>query len=183
MPSSVGSLDTSFFTQTVITPSWNGIPTVRHIVVQPDGRVLIGGGFDQVQHNLRHGLARLQADGTLDRSFIPAVDCTEDLLLEPNGKIVLAGSCRGLTRLNPDGTLDASFDGQVQGGATAVARLPGGEFLASIPLEAESGTSTLSYTVALFDAQGVLSSRWSTQYRSTTPLSYILVAPGAGRAV
>jgi len=41
------------------------------IVLQSDGRILIGGPFDQVNANSRRGVARLNADGTLDSSFVP----------------------------------------------------------------------------------------------------------------
>lgn len=47
-----------------------------NVVVQPDGKILIGGEFTTVngtapQSNKAYGLARLNNDGTLDTSFVP----------------------------------------------------------------------------------------------------------------
>jgi uncharacterized delta-60 repeat protein len=183
VPASAGSLDTSFFPATVVVPSWNGVTTIHRIVVQADGRALICGGFDHVQRNLRRGLARFESNGTFDCAFVPGVDFIQDLALEPDGKMVVAGTYRGLARLNPDGTLDPSFDGQVPDGATAVTRLPSGEFLAGIHIDNDPVDSSPRYGVALFDTQGQRSSRWSSAFRSSSPLSYLLLAPGGDRVI
>lgn len=46
--------------------------TVSTVVVQPDGKVLIAGGFEMVNGVPRSGLVRLNADGTLDDTWNPA---------------------------------------------------------------------------------------------------------------
>ena len=46
--------------------------TVFALAVQPDNKILIGGGFATMSGQWRHGIARLNADGTLDTSFSPA---------------------------------------------------------------------------------------------------------------
>jgi uncharacterized delta-60 repeat protein len=181
--SGAGSLDAGFFAAMVVGPNWSGTPTVRRMGVQSDGRLLIAGGFETVQDFPRRGLARLHASGSLDRGFIPAVEFVSDLALEPDGKIVVAATYSGLVRLNPDGTLDSSFAGDVPDGATAVARLPVGEYLAGIHIDNEPADSSPRYSVALFDAQGRPSQRWSTQYRSLKPITFLLLAPGAQRLV
>ena len=43
--------------------------TVRAILVEPDGSLVLGGGFSQVNGFARHNLARFSADGTLDLAF------------------------------------------------------------------------------------------------------------------
>jgi uncharacterized delta-60 repeat protein len=48
---------------------------------QPDGKVVISGGFQQIGDVARNGLARLNADGSLDLSFNPAAGFTD----YPNG--------------------------------------------------------------------------------------------------
>ena len=60
-----GSLDQSF------SPAVNG--PVESVVVQPDGKVLIGGAFTVVgsQQLQMNGVARLNTDGSLDTSFNP----------------------------------------------------------------------------------------------------------------
>lgn len=53
----------------------NGVKTdgaVNVVYLQPDGKILIGGTFGQVNGVLRNRLARLNSDGTLDSSFNPA---------------------------------------------------------------------------------------------------------------
>ena len=94
------------------------------VVLQPDGRVLIAGGFASVNGAPRFGIARLLADGALDTSFVtpdwsqgggsPTVTA---ILLQPDGKVVMAGYWRApsmastivLTRFNADGSPDTSF--------------------------------------------------------------------------
>ena len=89
------------------------------VVVQRDGKILIGGFFVQVNGVAHPFIARLNADGTLDDTFTPTLDYTVySIELQTDGKIVVAGgfttvngvSCLGLTRLNADGTRDAGFN-------------------------------------------------------------------------
>src|SRR5690348_7707722 len=42
---------------------------VTALAVQPDGKVIIGGSFATVKGLARHGIARLNADGSGDSSF------------------------------------------------------------------------------------------------------------------
>src|SRR5690606_38261773 len=56
-------LDTGF------APSFNDI--VRAIAVQPDGRILVGGDFSNVNGSSRYALVRLLDDGSLDPGFAP----------------------------------------------------------------------------------------------------------------
>ena len=58
---------------------------------------------------------------------------------------------------------------------------PTGEYLAGMCMEATG--STARYGVALFDAQGRRSPRWSTDYRSDSPASFLLLSPDARRLV
>ena len=60
-----GSLDASF------DPGAGASGTVYDIVVQADGKVLIGGAFNTVDGVARNRIARLNADGSLDTSFNP----------------------------------------------------------------------------------------------------------------
>src|SRR4051794_32197109 len=66
------------FAQTAVVdtldPNANG--TVRVVLVQPDGKILIGGDFTTVSPNggaavTRNRIARFNADGTLDTGFDP----------------------------------------------------------------------------------------------------------------
>ena len=58
-----GSLDSSF------DPGLGFDDEVMALALQPDGKVLVGGKFKKFNNVWRKGLARLNADGTLDWSF------------------------------------------------------------------------------------------------------------------
>jgi len=95
---------------------------VNVIASQPDGKVLVGGAFTNVNNagTALPYLARLNSDGSTDTGFIPATLDGRVLALavQPDGKIVVGGyfkhvnsqSCLGLCRLNPNGTLDFAFN-------------------------------------------------------------------------
>src|SRR6266446_3246605 len=57
-----GELDVSFDPASEV----NG--AVMSLVAQADGRVIIGGGFSTVRGAARSGIARLNTDGTVDRT-------------------------------------------------------------------------------------------------------------------
>lgn len=97
---------------------------------QPDGRLIAAGRTRQILGTDDIAVARLDpVTGALDASFSPGgadgdgkleldlggTDRAEDALVQPDGRIVLAGTVVGrgvaVVRLNPDGSLDAGFDG------------------------------------------------------------------------
>ena len=98
------------------------VTPVNAMVLQPDGKVLIGGSFAHVHGVARNSVARLNADGSLDTTFDPGAGpagTVNALLVQPDGKILVGGSFTSvgatsreyLARLNADGTLDAGFVG------------------------------------------------------------------------
>jgi uncharacterized delta-60 repeat protein len=107
-----GSLDLSF------DPNANG--PIRAVVLQPDGKLLVGGDFTTIAGTARARLARLNADGTLDATFnAGAINAAVNaLVVLPDGRIVIggaftsvAGSARGrCARLSATGALDATFN-------------------------------------------------------------------------
>ncbi|HEX8197062.1 MAG TPA: FG-GAP-like repeat-containing protein [Pyrinomonadaceae bacterium] len=110
-----GSLDTAF--NIAGGPNSN----VFEIVIQSDGKILIGGIFTAVGGTTRNRIARLNADGTLDTSFNPgsgANQTIQAIALQPDGKILVGGdfsSFNGvarnrLARVNQDGSIDTSFN-------------------------------------------------------------------------
>ena len=110
-----GSIDTSF------DPGTGADDFISKIVVQPDGKILLGGAFTIYNGTTRHGIARLNADGSLDASFDPGTGADElvsEVLLLADGKILIGGGFTGyngvavgrIARLQSDGSLDASFD-------------------------------------------------------------------------
>ena len=90
------------------------IDGVTCVVVQPDGRILIGGYFANVNGIARNGIARLNADGSLDSTFNPVYNGSgqiSQLKNTPDGRLLFfANSGFGsLYRLNTDGSLDPTW--------------------------------------------------------------------------
>ncbi|HEY0455205.1 MAG TPA: Calx-beta domain-containing protein, partial [Verrucomicrobiae bacterium] len=96
------------------------IGTVKKLVLQPDGKVLIGGDFNTVAGNLRKGFARLNSNGSYDTNFNFGAGTdgkVQALALQPNGQILVGGQFAtvnglghaNLARINPDGTVENSF--------------------------------------------------------------------------
>ena len=80
-------------------PNANG--AVRVVVVQPDGKILIGGDFTTLSPNggaavTRNRIARLNPDGTLDTAFNPnANDTVYAIAVQADGKILVGGDFTG----------------------------------------------------------------------------------------
>ena len=71
-------------------PNANG--TVRAVVVQPDGKIIIGGDFTTVLGQTRNCIARLNPDGTLDTGFNPNADGgVYSIAVQSDGKVLAGG--------------------------------------------------------------------------------------------
>jgi uncharacterized delta-60 repeat protein len=110
-----GSLDVSF------NPGFGANNTVRTILVQSDGKIIIGGDFTSFNGTSINRIARLNEDGSLDTSFNPGIGANSNVstsALQSDGKIIIGGdftSFNGtpidrIARLNADGSLDTSFN-------------------------------------------------------------------------
>lgn len=71
---------------------------IHTVAFQPDGKLIIGGRFSSVQGKGRDDVARLNADGTVDRDFAPmsgtgAADnyVVYAAVLEPNQRLMIGG--------------------------------------------------------------------------------------------
>jgi len=109
--------------------------TVRAVVVQPNGKILIGGDFTTVHGALRRGIARLNADGTTDQTFVyQGAGAVGAIALLSDGRIIIGGGSNGIGRLNADGSIDGTFHGYVSGTINSLAIqgdgkiIMGGEF-------------------------------------------------------
>lgn len=93
-------------------------------VIQPDGKIVIGGRFSSVNGIARNNIARLNGDGTLDRTFAeqPAQGVNGQvsaLAIQPEGGILVGGTFTqadqvetlNLARYNAEGSIDQSFGG------------------------------------------------------------------------
>jgi uncharacterized delta-60 repeat protein len=157
--SSVARLNVDGSTDTSFGASGGPNGTVADVAVQTDGKILIGGAFTNVQGVSRGGLARLNADGSVDASFGAGIGAgtngtVNEVELQTNGKILLAGSFAtvnglprlNLARLNADGSLDLSFDsGLAAGGNITSLRVQSdGKILTGGQLSLTSGGGSLT---------------------------------------
>lgn len=112
-----GSVDTSFNPST----GTNYTQSVRAMVVQPDGKILIGGLFTNVNGSGYNYLARLNTDGTVDTNFnvgVGADNAVLALALDSQERILVGGEFShfsgvtrsGITRLNSDGSVDPTIN-------------------------------------------------------------------------
>jgi len=110
-----GSLDTSF------EPGTGADNTVRALAIEPNGSVVLGGFFTNVNGVALNRIARLRGDGSVDPAFQPgagANDVVYAVTLQPDNRILLGGgftiandASRGrLTRLMPDGQVDPTIN-------------------------------------------------------------------------
>ncbi|WCO01991.1 T9SS type A sorting domain-containing protein [Psychroserpens ponticola] len=121
-----GSIDSSF-NQTLLRDSNSSI---NSIVIQPDGKILVAGGFEmRTPHPdnelLEEDIMRLNADGTRDETFIAPGNTSgcgdiRSVALQSDGKIIIVGDIsycvsstidnnENIIRLNSDGSLDETF--------------------------------------------------------------------------
>ena len=95
---------------------------VYALAIQPDGKILVGGEFNELDGNSKNKLVRLNPDGTEDTAFYSNLGSgfdgvVRDITLQPDGGILVGGGFTGLNgntrrrlvRLNPDGTEDVDF--------------------------------------------------------------------------
>jgi uncharacterized delta-60 repeat protein len=110
-----GSLDSNF------TPGIAANNDVYSVALQADEKVLIGGAFTSFNNTNRNGIARLNANGSLDLAFDPgtgANGAVEAVIAQPDGKVLIAGAFTSVNEtnrnrialLNSDGSLDLDFD-------------------------------------------------------------------------
>jgi uncharacterized delta-60 repeat protein len=110
-----GDLDTTF------NPVFSAAAEIYKTQTMPDGKIFVAGGFTTVNGVSRGGIAKLNADGTLDTTFDPGTSANtafvQSFAVQQDGKIVVGGNFTSfngvatnrIARLNPNGTLDTTF--------------------------------------------------------------------------
>jgi len=121
-----GSLDSSFGSSGRVTTffgtySYGGL---KAMALQDDGKLVATGTFQSPSGGNAIGVARYNADGSLDATFGSSgltlvttfyyweAPDARAVVVQPDGKILVASPAAGqftLIRLNPDGSLDGSF--------------------------------------------------------------------------
>jgi uncharacterized delta-60 repeat protein len=195
-----GSLDPTFGgTGIVTTPIENGTDIVQGLVAQPDGKVIaVGWGFI-VGHRHDFALVRYAADGSLDPTWGsagtgkvttnigPAAksdDAPFDIVLQSDGKVVVAGETQdpvtlrtdfALVRYLPTGLLDPTFGGAgivvtpigLGGSARALVLQADGRLVAAGRSDASDG---FHVTLARYNANGTLDASFGGTGVVVTPI-------------
>lgn len=130
-----GSLDTSF-TEPAITYEFAGSSNSVRPIPLPGGKVIITGNFTAVDGQPRAGVARLNADGSLDTTFVPTLTSIQEsrgAVALPNGDVFIAVRSDGLRRFLDDGTFDPTFSTTLTSGSFGflydIEQLADGSFL------------------------------------------------------
>ena len=128
-----GTLDTTFGRGGKVRTDFPGLAAVpSSVVIQPDGKIVVAGGafplftflgnFEVVRYNPNGSLDTSFGNGGIVTTTFPEGSYASDVALQPDGKIVAAGTVFvdfiigessntdfALARYNPDGTPDATF--------------------------------------------------------------------------
>lgn len=128
--------------------------TVSSYAIAPDGKIVVAGVFTNYHGQTRNGVARLNADGSLDTTFDPKAGPGPTTIIIPgvltntspglvsfvevqaDGRVLAAGSFstwtgaprNNMVRLNTDGSLDLTFTPAIDFGGQMLAE-PGGKIL------------------------------------------------------
>ena len=104
--------------------SVNADDSVWSVGLSPDGRIVMGGVFTQVESLPRARIARLNANGTVDSTFNPGTnDSVRAIVFQADGRMMIGGwfsqvggqGHASLARFNADGSLDSSYHGATNG--------------------------------------------------------------------
>jgi uncharacterized delta-60 repeat protein len=138
-------------------------------VVQTDGKIVIGGRFRTVNGVVRNNIARLNADGTLDRSFAEQEGLNGQvnaLAIQPTGHIIAGGTFSqagqreilNLVRYDANGQVDTAFGAGgspgTNGSVFALAVQPDGKILVGGNFNAIFGKPR--HGIARLNADGTL---------------------------
>ncbi len=112
--------------------SATSLANVNVVVAKPDGKLVVAGGFEIAGRYAKRRIAQLNADGSIDTTFISnptnsgANGEIYALAIQTDGKILIGGiftdyngsSRNRIARLNADGTLDTTFNVGTGAGGT-----------------------------------------------------------------
>jgi uncharacterized delta-60 repeat protein len=193
-----GALDATFGTGGRVITAFGTNDSATAVALQRDGKILVVGADnlptnpDFWDPNQDFAIERLNPDGSLDGSFGAGGKVTLDfgtsadeavgVVVQPDGKVVVAGNARGPTlqaqwafalgRLNPDGSLDGSFGA---GGEVTTRFAPNGEFASGLALQGDgkilvSGSATDgSSSLVRYLPDGSLDATFGTGGQVQTP--------------
>ena len=187
-----GNLDKSFGTNgIVITPVTNFSSFIRSVIIQNDGKILVGGGAvnDMNGNDIDFALVRYNSDGSLDNSFgsngkitIPIsskTDYISSLAIQIDGKIIAVGESYindldfAVVRYNSNGSLDNSFgvNGKIttQMGETDIPRTLSVQTDGKIVVGGYSGSGgKYDFAIVRYNSDGSLDNTFGTSGKVIT---------------
>ena len=156
-----GNVDPSFGNANVVDEN----ARIETVVVQPDGKILVGGLFTNYNESLTSKIIRLNADGAQDATFNPPSlnGSVSAIALQPDGKIIVGGTFSivnnqqsfRIIRLNSNGSLDPTFN--IGGSISTINKIvvqPDGKILIGGFFTSINGTSRNH--IARLNADGTL---------------------------
>jgi len=188
-----GSLDNTFGGDGRVTTDFGtGVDWINALAIQTDGKIVaVGADRPATGNNVKLALARYETDGDLDptfsgdgkvtTNFTPGYDYAEDVVLQLDGKIIVAGGAGGaggrfaLARYNTGGGLDSTFggDGRVvtdfntgDDDATGMALQSDGKIVAG-GWSGPARSNNFRFAVARYNTGGGLDSAFSGDGRAT----------------
>ncbi len=193
-----GTLDGTFSGGTVTTDR-GGVEQANAVAIQSDDKIVVA-GISGPPGDFDWAVARYSAiDGSPDTSWSPdgwretdfgaAQEYANDVAIQPDGKVVVAGSTDAgfaLARYNTNGTLDTSFSGDGKlttafGGsdvATGVAVQPDGRIVAGGHSFSSGGVTSRDFALARYDPDGALDTTFSGDGKQTLNLGATDIANG-----
>ncbi len=188
-----GNLDQSFGTNgIVITAVTNFSSFIRSVIIQNDGKILVGGGSanDMFGNDRDFALVRYNSDGSLDNSFgsngkitIPISSKTDyitSLGIQIDGRIIAVGESYlndldfAVVRYNSNGSLDNSFgvNGKIttQMGETDIPRTLSVQTDGKIVIGGYSGSGgKYDFAIVRYNSDGSLDNTFGTSGKVITP--------------
>jgi len=154
-----GTLDTTF------KVGVGALPNIWKALVQPDGKVLIGGDFTSYNTTLRNYIARINSNGKIDNTFNGGTGANSSvtaIAIQPDNKILVGGnfqiinglSQNRIARLNYNGTVDTTFIPGIgaNGAVHAIVVQPDGKIIIGGSFLSYNGVS--QYFVTRLNANG-----------------------------
>lgn len=175
-----GALDTTFDTDGKVTTDFGGTDLGSSLVVQSDGKILVGGNS-----NGDFALVRYTTAGALDTTFdtdgkvstdLGDTDSISGLVVQSTGEIVAVGNSNGdfgLVRYTSAGALDTTFD--TDGKVTTDIGTSSADTAYSVALQSDgkilvAGSSAGNFALARYNADGSLDTTFDTDGVVTTDI-------------
>ena len=187
-----GTPDPSFGTNgRVLTAFANGAAGANGVAIQPDGRIVAAGWWDDDDGvaNADLALARYNPDGSLDPSFSGDGKLTSDaggqdvanaVAIAPNGTIITAGGVKAgthgdflLARVDATGNvvLGSRIDFGAGARANAVTIQPDGKIVAAGFVVTNAGSDDVDFALARLSPSGQPDATFSADGTVTTPIT------------